>query len=294
VSDVKTIRSSLWACWTPAILRFSRIHQGEVPNPSIAVPGIGYAVDQFVILIHAQDAVGREALDGERPGDADRLSILIGFVIEVLELGLGGDGGVDLLLPGNPLPPPVGVELLAGLRPLCVGIAGNLPLLPGLAEGLVVLRPQRFQRFLEPLPDDVDLGVVGDGFEGDVRHPFVDKALADVAAGRLARLRRVGNLGLFELPLAAVGEEVVGVAGAHDPGTGQGEGDTGGVDGDPAAAPLLGNIGGGAGAAGGVKDKVAGVGRKKQTPFNHSSGCLNDVNFALTPAGNSSILPHVA
>jgi len=74
--------------------------------------------------------VGREALDGERPGHADRLFILVGFVVEVLELGLGGDGGVDLLLAGDTLLPPLGVKLLRRVGPFGIGLTGDLPLFP--------------------------------------------------------------------------------------------------------------------------------------------------------------------
>jgi hypothetical protein len=37
---------------------------------------------------------------------------------------------------------------------------------------------------LELLPDHIDLGVVGDGLERDVRHALIDEAVADVAVGR--------------------------------------------------------------------------------------------------------------
>ena len=46
---------------------------------------------------------------------------------------------------------------------------------------------QRLKRRLALLPDHVDLGVVGDGLERDVRHALVDEALADVAVRRLRR-----------------------------------------------------------------------------------------------------------
>ncbi len=113
---------------------------------------------------------------------------------------------------------------------------------------------------MKSLPDHIDLGVVGDRLEGDVRHALIDESLADVAAHRRRGRDPAGQFALFDLALAAVGEEVIGIAGAHDPGARQGEGDARGVDGDPAPAPLLGDIGGGAGAAGGVEDEVAGVG----------------------------------
>ena len=47
--------------------------------------------------------------------------------------------------------------------------------------------------------------------------------------------------------------------------------DAGGVDGDPAPAPLLGDVGRGAGAAGWVEHKVAGIG-------GHQDAAFDDVN----------------
>jgi hypothetical protein len=120
------------------------------------------------------------------------------------------------------------------------------------------------------LPDDVDLGVVGDVLEHDVGDALVDEALPDVSPGRGARWLGTGDLGFLALALAGVLEQVVGVAGAHDAGAGEGQGDAGGVDGDPAAAPLFGDVGGGAGAAGGVEDEVAGIvamRRQRSTTF---------------------------
>ena len=271
-------------------------------------------VDQLVVLVDAEHPVGRQALDGEWTGDADRLLLGVGLVVEVLGVGLGGDGGVDLLLPGDAGLPPVGVQFggrlgpgidralgqgldavaaieglierkqagfdlarsgvrapgLLGLqgvevslglgRPGVFGRAGDLPFLPSLFHCGVQTLAQGLQGRLPLVPDDVDLGVVGDGLERDMRHPLVDEAMADAVADRLGRGRGAGDLGLLELTLAGVGEQVIGIAGAHDAGPGQGECDAGGVDGDPAPAPLLGDIGGGAGAAGGVEDEVAGVG----------------------------------
>ena len=117
------------------------------------------------------------------------------------------------------------------------------------------------------LPDHVDPGVVGDGLQGDVGYPLVDEAVADVAVGGRFGRGLAGELGFLPLPFGAVREEVEGVAGAHDAGAGQREGDAGGVDGDPAPAPLLGDVGGGAGAAGGVEDEVAGVGSHEYAAF---------------------------
>ena len=78
-------------------------HLGEVCVVASSALRFARGVDQFVVLVHAKHAMGREALDGERPGHADLLLVLVGLVVEVFELGLGGDGGVDLLLPGDAL-----------------------------------------------------------------------------------------------------------------------------------------------------------------------------------------------
>ena len=69
------------------------------------------AVGQFIVLIHAEHAVGAEALHGEGTGHADLLLVVVGLVVEVFKLGLGGDGLVDLLLPGDAGLPPVGVQI---------------------------------------------------------------------------------------------------------------------------------------------------------------------------------------
>ncbi|EDM72170.1 putative DNA helicase [Roseobacter sp. AzwK-3b] len=61
-------------------------------------------------------------------------------------------------------------------------------------------------------------------------------------------------------------EDIPGVFRAHDPGAGKGEGHAGGVNRDPAAAPLFGDISGRAGTAGGIKHEVSGVSRYQQAP----------------------------
>ena len=101
-------------------------------------------------------------------------------------------------------------------------------------------------------------------------HALVDEALADVAVTGGFGGGFTLDLSLFELAGAAVGEQVVGIAGAHDAGAGQGEGDAGGVDGDPAAAPLFGDVCGGAGATGGVEHEVAGVGVHEDAALDYS------------------------
>ena len=225
------------------------------------------AVDQFVVLIHAQHAVRAEALDGEGTGHADLLLVVVGLVVEVFKLGLGGDGRVDLLLPGDAGLPPVGVQLLRRVRPLGIGLARNLPLLPGLLERGVQLLAQRLQLRLPLVPDDIDLRVVGDGLERDVRHALIDEAVADVPVHRLRTRRGAGDFGFLELAFAGIGQQVKRIARAHDAGTGQRQRHARGVNRDPAAAPLLGDGGGGAGTAGRVEHEVAGVGGHEDAAF---------------------------
>ena len=112
-----------------------------------------------------------------------------------------------------------------------------------------------------------------------MRHALVDEALAEAAVHRLGAGRGAGDFGLLELAFAGIGQQVVGIAGAHEPGTGQGQGHAGGVDGDPAPAPLFGDVGGGAGATGGVEDEVAGVGGHEDAALDYFCRCLNDVYF---------------
>ncbi len=46
-----------------------------------------------------------------------------------------------------------------------------------LIQQIAQLRQQRSDLLLIALPDDVDLGVVGDGLQGDVGNALVDEAL---------------------------------------------------------------------------------------------------------------------
>src|SRR5690606_2379389 len=107
--------------------------------------------------------------------------------------------------------------------------------------------------------DAVDIRVVGDGFQRHMGHGLVDKAALQALVG------------VFQL--------VVVVAGCHQALLGQGDGHPGGIAGDPAAAPFLGDKGGGAGAAGGIEYQVAGVGGHQNTAFDNSIIRLNNINL---------------
>ena len=153
--------------------------------------------------------------------------------------------------------------------------------MPGLLERGVQLLAQRLQLRLPLFPDDIDLRVVGDGLERDVRHALIDEAVADVPLHGLRTRRGAGDFGFLELALAGIGQQVKGITRAHDAGTGQRQRHARGVNRDPAAAPLLGHGGGGAGTAGRVEHEVTGVGSHKQTAFDNNTGCLNHVNLVL-------------
>lgn len=50
------------------------------------------------------------------------------FLSQPNKFGFGGNGCIYFLLPGDTCLPPIGVQLLRGIRPLSIGLARNLPL----------------------------------------------------------------------------------------------------------------------------------------------------------------------
>ena len=68
-------------------------------------------------------------------------------------------------------------------------------------------------------------------------------------------------------------------------------GDSRGVDGNPAPAPLLCDVGGGARTAGGVEDKVARIGGHQDTAFDYSLMSLNNIDLFRSKTTNASIEP---
>src|SRR5690606_4438378 len=102
-----------------------------------------------------------------------------------------------------------------------------------------------------------------------------------------------GDLAFLLLAFGAVGEHVPGVARAHDASACQGEGDAGGVDGDPATAPLFGDVSGGAGAACRVENAITRSRCHQQASFDHVLASLDYVDLVLGKASGSSIHPEV-
>ena len=99
----------------------------------------GQRIDQVVVFIDSQSPMGRQAFDGERPGDPDLFLVFVRFVVEVFKLGLGGDRGINLLLPGNPSLPPLGMDFFGCVRPFGVGLTRDLPFFERFFDGRVQL-----------------------------------------------------------------------------------------------------------------------------------------------------------
>ncbi len=106
-------------------------HLGEVML--FAVPGFRFchAVDQFVVFVHGQHAVRRKTFDRKRPGNPDLFLILIGFVVEIFVVGLGRDGGINFLLPSNPLLPEGSDQWPSDLWPVSWTLTRHFPFLQG-------------------------------------------------------------------------------------------------------------------------------------------------------------------
>ena len=98
----------------------------EVLRLPVAEPRLRHVVDKLIIFVDSEDTVRRDALHREGAGDADLPPILVGLVVQVLEVGLGVDGGVDLLLAGDAGLPPPGVKVGSGRLPRIAGGVGNV------------------------------------------------------------------------------------------------------------------------------------------------------------------------
>ena len=101
-------------------------HRPEVLLLVVAGLALGEVVDELVILVHTERAVRRQTLHRERAGDADDSSILVWLVVQVLEVRLGGDGRVDLLLPRNSRLPPAAMQLGGAGVPRGARLVGDL------------------------------------------------------------------------------------------------------------------------------------------------------------------------
>ena len=128
-----------------------------------------------------------------------------------------------------------------------------------------------FQARMEALVNRVNLGIVGNAFERDMRHRLVNEPALE--------------------PFLRVAQGKVIKAGGHQALLGQGDGDARGVTGDPAAAPFFGDVGGGARSAGRVKYQVAGIGGHEHAALNNLYCRLNNIIFCIRKTTYSSICP---
>ncbi len=237
--------------------------------------------------------MGREALDREGAGDADAVPVNVRLVVKVLELGLGSDRGIDLLLAGDARLPPAGVRVLCRNGPFGIGLAWDLPLFPRFAERPVERDSQGFQGLLPSLPNDVDFGVVSNGLQSNVRNALVYEAVADVAARRRSLGRSAYDLGFLALALWTVGEKIIWITRSHQTRAGERDSDARCINGDPAPAPLLSDVGGSAGAAGWIQHEVARIGCHQDAAFNHFWRCLNYINSVCPESANLGIGPDI-
>src|SRR5258706_6119624 len=126
-----------------------------------------------------------------------------------------------------------------------------------------------------------------------MRHALVDKSLADVVPRFVFGRHLAGKFRFLLEALLRVGQQVVGILGGHQAGTRQRQSDAAGVAGDPAPAPLLGNIGGSATAAGWIEHEVAWVGGHEEATLNHLYGCLHDIELRVYIPRAICVIPYI-
>jgi hypothetical protein len=106
------------------------VFEHHLPEIFSAGLALGKLMDQAVVLIAGDEAVRRQALDRKWASDANARIVRVRLIVEVFELGLGGDRTIDLPLPFDPRLPPVGVPPRRFIRPISAGLARDLPFLP--------------------------------------------------------------------------------------------------------------------------------------------------------------------
>src|SRR5690606_13736756 len=173
-------------------------------------------VNQLVVFIDHKGSVRRNALNSKWSRYSYHPRILVGLVVQILELRPGRNRRVDLLLTLDAELPPLRVDPLCLIGPAVVGGARYLPFLPALAENRIQLLPERLKLFLELLPDDVDLRVVGNGPQCDAGYPFVHETIPDIACCGARVWLRQRELGLLYSAFRTVRKQVVRIACAHE------------------------------------------------------------------------------
>ncbi len=245
-----------------------------------------------VFGVRGHNAVRREAFDREWPCHAHSVRVDVGLIVEILNIGSAGNGSVNLPLTGDARLPPGLVHTDHVGRPAWRRLARDFPFLPAVAGKLVQFGAQWLQLCLPFVPDDVDLGIVGDVPEGDMGNALVDETLSNIAEGWGVAGGLACDVGFLALAFNTIGQQIPRIARRHDAGSGERQSHPARVDGNPAAAPLFGDIGRGAGATGRVEHEVSGVGRHQQAAFDDFFIGLNNINL-VHAATRSRICPNV-
>src|SRR5690606_24027740 len=141
-------------------------------------------VNQLVVFIDHKGSVRRNALNSKWSRYSYHPRILVGLVVQILELRPGRNRRVDLLLTLDAELPPLRVDPFCLIGPAVVGGARYLPFLPALAENRIQLLPERLKSFLKLFPDNINLCVVGNRAQCDPRYPMIDKALTNISRRR--------------------------------------------------------------------------------------------------------------
>jgi len=108
---------------------------------------------------------------------------------------------------------------------------------------------------------------------------FVHKTVADAVVGRFARGNAPPEFRFLLLPLGRIGKEVEGITGTHQASASQGQRDPTRVDGDPAAAPLFGDIGGGARTTGRIQNQITRIGGHEYATPDDTCRSLYNIYF---------------
>ena len=139
------------------------------------------------------------------------------------------------------------------------------------------------QRFHGEGTGDTESGLVFGGL-------VVERLFGGRLVVRNAAKRDVGHLLVFE-PLAEIAvllivEFVERKLRGKQSRLGDIQGDPGGVDRDPAAAPLFRDVGSCSGTAGRIEDKIAGVGGHEDASRDRGCRCLDYIDFRVAPTLN--------
>ena len=138
--------------------------------------------------------MGREAFDREWPCHAHAGFVFIRAVVEEFNISGLSDRLINPSLTRDALLPPSPVKASDVSGPSLAHLSWDFPFLPFSSERGIQFVAQRLEPSLEIFPDRVNRGIVGDGFERDVRHPLVDEALSYITMRRRIGLDLANDL----------------------------------------------------------------------------------------------------